>query len=338
MTVALLALSLAHAGPLDATTPDGAWEDVRDVGDGALTPEELDLLERHGAQAIVGGWDVAAGDWPDTAGIVYGGMEVGCTGTLIAPDLVLTAGHCISGVQGVVLDTTDVGDGSGEWIRARRKVAYPRWRSTFDVGLIQLDRPSSVAPRAIALDCMLDAHMVDGAEIAAVGYGAINPAGTRYIDQLQETRLEVTDHDCSTMRDDCMTAVQPDGEFIARGEDGTDTCFGDSGGPAYLLTDDGDYLIGVVSRGTRDSGWGCGAGTIYVRADAVVPWIEDLSGYDLERPSCPDGPPPEDAPADDLEPGPSADGGEVAAGCDSTASPAALGGLLLLLPLLRRRS
>ncbi|MFT4627104.1 MAG: secreted trypsin-like serine protease [Myxococcota bacterium] len=337
MTVALLALTLAHAGPLGTEDVDGGtWIDARDDASEVLTPEQLALLEEQGPAAIVDGWDVADGDWNDTVGIVYGGMEVGCTGTLIAPDLVLTAGHCISGALGAVLDTNDIGDGSGEWIRALRKIAYPRWGSTYDVGLIQLDTPSAVPPRAIALDCILDTYMVDGAEVAAVGYGATDARGRRYVDQLQETRLEVTDHDCSTRDDDCIRSVQPDGEFIARGLDGTDTCFGDSGGPAYLLTDEGDYVVGVVSRGTRDSGATCGAGTIYVRADAVVPWIEDLSGYELERPECPDGPPPE---ADsDLDPGPSADvGSEPAAGCSTAPGTAALTSLFLLLPLLRRR-
>ncbi|HTL35074.1 MAG TPA: trypsin-like serine protease, partial [Kofleriaceae bacterium] len=47
-----------------------------------------------GAQhsAIVGGEDVALGDWPDAVAIF--GTSGTCTGTLIAPDLVLTAGHC----------------------------------------------------------------------------------------------------------------------------------------------------------------------------------------------------------------------------------------------------
>lgn len=336
MTVALLALALAHAGPADVLDVDGAWQDVRDDDPDALTPGELADLRENGPQAILNGRDVARGDWTDTAGIVYAGMEVGCTGTLIAPDLVLTAGHCINGVRGVVLDTNDIGDGSGEWIRALRKIAYPSWRSTYDVGLVQLERDASVAPRAIALDCILDAHMVDGAEIAAVGYGAIDERGVRYVDELQEGRMEVTDHDCSVRDDDCMRAVQPDGEFIARSDDGTDTCFGDSGGPAYLLTDDGDYLVGVVSRGTRDSGFRCGAGTIYVRADAVVPWIEDLTGYELDRPECPDGPPPEEDEV--LDPGPSLDDGEgpTSFGCSTLPQPAALGALILLLPLLRR--
>ena len=338
MMVALLTVALAHAGPADLTSGDfGTWEDALDAED-VLTPEELAALEERGASAIVGGWDVAAGDWGDTAGIVYRGMEVGCTGTLIAPDLVLTAGHCMDGVLGVVVDSVDIGDGSGEWIRARRSIAYPRWWRSYDVGLIQLESPASVAPRTIAQDCILDRYMYDGAEIAAVGYGAIDERGTRYVDELQETRLEVTDHDCSTRDDDCIRSVAPGGEFIARGEDGTDTCFGDSGGPAYLMTDEGDFVVGVVSRGTRDSGARCGAGTIYVRADAVVPWIEELSGYDLARPECPDGPPPEDGLSDlDDAPGNMRINGEDIRGCSTAGGPGALGALLLLLPLFRRR-
>jgi secreted trypsin-like serine protease len=336
MTFALFTLALAHAGPIDLGTEGGTWDDVHDSDADALTPEELAQLEDSGPDAIVGGWEVAEGDWADTAGIVYSGMEVGCTGTLIAPDLVLTAGHCINGIRGVVLDSVNIGDGSGEWIRASRKIAYPRWASSYDVGLVQLERDATVAPRTIAQDCILDTYMVDGAQIAAVGYGAVDPRGIRYVDELQETRLEVTDHDCSTRDDDCIRSVAPDGEFIAIGEDETDTCFGDSGGPAYLMTDEGDFVVGVVSRGTRASGATCGAGTIYVRADAVIPWIEDLTGYDLARPECPDGPPPEDHLAEEDYERQSINGEDMG-GCSTAGGRGALSALLLLVPLFRRR-
>ena len=45
---------------------------------------------------IVGGEDVLTADeFPFVAKIIYDGFKVGCTGSLVAPDKVLTAGHCV---------------------------------------------------------------------------------------------------------------------------------------------------------------------------------------------------------------------------------------------------
>jgi secreted trypsin-like serine protease len=111
---------------------------------------------------------------------------------------------------------------------------------------------------------------------------------------MYEGFTEVTDHDCSVAGEGCVGPMEPDGEMIAGGPNGIDTCYGDSGGPGFLQTPDGDFLMGVISRGTWSAGWFCGngGGTIFVRADSLVPWIEARTGQILERPSCPGQVPP----------------------------------------------
>ena len=54
------------------------------------------------ANAIVGGQNASPGEYPSVAEISYG--LFGCTGTLIAPTKVLTAGHC-SSITGAVIAT-----------------------------------------------------------------------------------------------------------------------------------------------------------------------------------------------------------------------------------------
>ena len=48
------------------------------------------------SMAIVGGSDAAPGEFPSVAEITFGQSFL-CTGTLIAPTWVVTAGHCGSG-------------------------------------------------------------------------------------------------------------------------------------------------------------------------------------------------------------------------------------------------
>ena len=46
------------------------------------------------ASAVVGGHDASPGEYPAVAKITYGAFQ--CSGTLIDPSTVLTAGHCSS--------------------------------------------------------------------------------------------------------------------------------------------------------------------------------------------------------------------------------------------------
>ena len=91
--------------------------------------------------------------------------------------------------------------------------------------------------------------------------------------------LGVTDPTCALSG--CEKTVAPSGEFVAGGH-GKDACFGDSGGPVYL----GDALIGVVSRGMSSNNKPCGDGGIFVRADTVVGWIEQVTRRKLVRATC----------------------------------------------------
>jgi hypothetical protein len=114
----------------------------------------------------------------------------------------------------------------------------------------------------------------------------------------------ISDADCSRdylngIYTGCNESVRPAGE-IAAGGNGVDACFGDSGGPLYLLTDHGDYVAGVTSRAYAGVPWSapCKYGGIWVRPDAVINWIENKSGREMPRPVCNEAPEPS---AEDIE-------------------------------------
>ena len=228
---------------------------------------------------VVGGAQAPQGKWPDTAAIVFGGNQVGCTGTLIAPDVVITAGHCIGGIAGVLLDTNDYTSG-GEYIRVTKEIEYPNSWGTVDIGLLLLEKESKVKPRLIAQECVLD-ELYDGSNVQIVGYGALDIWGQQYGTRLMEATSTVADHDCTDMWRGCNASVSPGGEMGAGGN-GVDACFGDSGGPLYLLTDKGDYLVGVTSRSYANVWAPCEEGGIWGRPDSILGWIESNAGVTLE--------------------------------------------------------
>ena len=235
---------------------------------------------------VVGGSPTSPGDWPDTAGII-GNNQVFCTGVLIAPQVVVTAGHCIDNtIQGVILDTHTL-ELEGEQIPSTRAIAYPNWQNTYDVGLVQLAQPSRVEPRILAHGCVKDRFIADQAPVTIVGYGAIDEFGQTYVNELMEADSVITDYECSVLSHGCNPGVQPDGELGAGGM-GIDSCFGDSGGPLYLRTESGTFLVGVTSRGYADNNLPCSQGGIYTRLDspAVRSWIESETGINLSESNC----------------------------------------------------
>ena len=235
---------------------------------------------------VIGGSNAPSGKWPDAAAILYNvngtdGME--CSGVLVAPTVVLTAGHCdpqvspgIGVLDHVLLGTNSLADPSaGETIAVARTMPFPDSQNTIDVTAIVLARPALESPRKIATGwARLD--ITNSASVEIVGYGAIDSSGNQYVDQLQQAQTTITDFDCTTSAG-CNTGAQPDGELGAGGM-GVDSCPGDSGGPLYLLTSYGTFLAGTTSRGYSNATLVCSQGGIYERPDKVIDWLESATG------------------------------------------------------------
>jgi secreted trypsin-like serine protease len=277
----------------------------------------MQVASASGIEApVVGGTRVPAGKWPDVAVVIS--RDSTCTGTLIAPDVVLTAGHCIGAEAPieVIIGTVNYGlPGTGERIAVAWARTYPSWDERYDIAVLKLAARSKAEPRKIAAVCDTRVGLVGGALVHIVGFGLATEAGTDRNTALREADMPVLDPTC-TMDAACQASIAPHGEFIAGGN-GVDACFGDSGGPIYLLTDDGWALVGVVSRGLAVPGLPCGEGGVYVRADKVVSWVQSVTGVRLGRTSC-------SGPADGI----ATDDDAGAGGCSSGAGSAGLAAIL----------
>src|SRR5829696_9409034 len=108
--------------------------------------------------AVVGGDDAEPGEYPSVARITYGAFM--CTGTLIQPDTVLTAGHC-SSVTGAAVSSPiawpapliDVRIGGrtqtdGERATVSKVTIPPQYLlgSGSDISILKLSKPSTKAP------------------------------------------------------------------------------------------------------------------------------------------------------------------------------------------------
>jgi secreted trypsin-like serine protease len=213
------------------------------------------------SSAIVGGRDASPGEYPAVAKISYGVFQ--CTGTLIAPDTVLTAGHCSSVDAGVIgtpvtwptalIDVRIGGTktGEGERVPVSRVVAHENYLATsgYDISLLKLSRGSTQAPVKVA-GASETGIWSPGTLETIVGWGVTEENGDAP-DTLQEGEVPITtdaycadaygDFDGDTM----VCAGYPEG--------GVDTCQGDSGGPMFGRLSDGTRRV----VGTTSFGDGC---------------------------------------------------------------------------------
>lgn len=234
---------------------------------------------------IVGGVETQAGQYPDCALIgrrfLNGTVNWFCSGVLVHPRVVLTAGHCqspSSSINVVALNALDVADLQGAELLGVRRVrvnpSYPRTIGN-DITVLVLRADSAVAPVPLA-------RAEDFAEVeqtTLVGFGNSDVLSTRGFGRQREVTVDIT-HVRRTPGDDLDDAEQTlgfesDREFTAGGG-GFDSCNGDSGGPAYIDVGGERRVAGLTSRATEGFTHPCGDGGIYTRVDTQRSFINQV--------------------------------------------------------------
>ena len=222
-----------------------------------LLTASLCLVAAAPAGAVIHGEPLAEAQVPWFA-------NLGCGGSLVAPDRVLTAAHCVGGEQpsgitvaGQVHTVKGISLAPG-WRRANGPSNYLN-----DVALVILDEPAVGVP-LVALGGTPDPQM------KIIGRGFVNAPGSGRPESenwhavlRQATLRTMTDRACAKAfrhargnageRFDgsrMICAIDPDGRApLSSG------CNGDSGGPLMAGTYEAPRVLGIVSYG----GAGCGA-------------------------------------------------------------------------------
>lgn len=225
------------------------------------------------ANAIVGGTEVSNDAYPFMVALLEKGQGSAldrqfCGGSLVTPDTVMTAAHCLVDDAGkpvkpktlqVAVGRTVLSNAKQGRIRNISKdggvLVHPRYlkgQEAYDVAFLQLAKPvKGISPVALPTQGT-DALIRPGQKATVAGWGNTDTELTHTPDRLRQVRVPILSHaECRTSYAEYDSKVN----FCA-GVEGKDSCQGDSGGPIFRKVPgrEAPILIGVVSYGD-----GCGA-------------------------------------------------------------------------------
>lgn len=209
------------------------------------------------ANAIVGGSTVPDDRYAFMASIQVAGSDGSdghfCGGSVIAPNWVLTAAHCMvdtkPGDVQVEVGTLDIDDpAAGQTVTADRIVIHPDYESTgtFDAALIHTTTAMNV-PTIPLMPLGDDSLEQSGAPLTVAGWGTEFFGSPFASPDLKSVDVAaVADDDCAT---NGLMGFAPESEMCAETLAG-DSCQGDSGGPLFGTLADGRRVqVGIVSYG-----------------------------------------------------------------------------------------
>lgn len=212
-----------------------------------------------------------------------------CSGTVVAPRLVLTAGHCVQSPRGNLRSTssfrvtTGVGDirsaPEGSVSRVSRVLIIPGYNPSilrYDVGLLVLSAPVAATPMRLARGDEANL-LAEGTPLTIAGWGFPEKPPAQPSSPLRAGLTTIgSTASCEQFKAGEARGFYPEFEFCAFATDQSKTisCKGDSGGPGIVTASGGARVqVGVIS--SQAANCAIDEPEVLTRVDVVSGWIGD---------------------------------------------------------------
>ncbi|XP_018318913.1 coagulation factor X [Agrilus planipennis] len=224
---------------------------------------------------IIGGFESKKNKWPWHIAVMNKYLEVFCSGTLVAPRWVLTAGHCIRSYLRVRLNEHDLSyfDGREVEMPVQKVFLHPRFNHQTvdnDIALLRLPRPAR-----LPVACMPDSRPVTKELCHIMGWGKVKASDEYGTSVLHEAKVPIVSFE--TCKNSYKRYLITKNMFCAGWQSGAaDTCAGDSGGGLVCPMGNASLKKGFAVQGITSFGDGCGRKNkygIYTMVYNYLPWI-----------------------------------------------------------------
>ncbi len=218
-------------------------------------------LSAGGALALGGSAASDGGRLSGRAVMVLGSRGNACTGTVLAPTIVITAAHCVGGSSRYAVAYHE---GAGPVLQEVAEIArHPGFKAnarvSIDLALVRLKLPLPARFTPSQLDSGNDDKV--GETLTIAGFGLASEGDESSAGRLRQAGVTV------------LPRYFPRFFRLGRSDEGALICRGDSGGPVF----DADLrLAGVVYGKERSDGRSCGTVAQAVRIAPQRGWLDGV--------------------------------------------------------------